>query len=128
MYTSFIKIAIRIALKFKLEFSEKHSTLGPGLEDEGGHGAEENGGGDACGGVGEAAGEGAHEADLLHGALHARGQRMTEAGQGDGRARACKISHRPVQPNGAENDARDDVSDKDARRSCLLYTSPSPRD
>lgn len=69
------------------------SALGPGLEDESHQVTEENGGGDAACGGGDAAGEGPQKAVFGHGLGHALGQQVAEPGERDGGAGAAPFHH-----------------------------------
>ena len=86
-----------------------------GLAEEGGEGGEDDRRGDAAGGGRQAARERAEQPALRHGLRHALRQRIAEAGQRDGCARAAPVDEVLVDADGLQQNARHDVAREDAR-------------
>ena len=89
------------------------------LENETGKQAEDHGRRDPRGRGSQASRQDAERAVLVHRLFDTAGQRIAEARQRNGRARARKIDELVIQPDGTKQDARYNIGDQNARR-CQL--------
>ena len=92
-----------------------------GFEEQRGEKAKEHRRGDARGGGGETAGEDAQPAVLPHRTLHALGQVIAKARQGDGSTRPAPGHNVFVDTDGLQKDAGDHIPHQDPRRGQLGF-------